>query len=404
MAKDFYETLGVSKTASDDEIKKAYRRLARKYHPDVNKEAGAEEQFKEIQKAYEVLSDTQKRRQYDQFGEAAAAGQGGGFSGFGGGGFGGFGDFSQSFGGDMGGFAGDIFDAFFGGQRGGGRRSRGGTQTGDDLRYDLRVPFEVAVNGKEYTIDIPQLVTCAKCNGSGSRAGTKPAICSKCGGSGQVRMVQHTILGSFEQIGTCPNCQGEGKVVSDPCPSCQGTGRERKINKVKVKVPAGVDTGIRLRVTGSGNAGLRGGKPGDLYIYIEVEDSPIFERDGQDLYSQAAISYAQAALGDTINIQSATGKIKVEIPAGTQPGAILRLRGKGLASLNGGAARGDHYLKINITVPKNLSNKQKNLLLNFAKEVDDDIVRTDKDVKTSALREEEKPEEKTRSRGFFWEE
>lgn len=397
MSKDFYETLGVSKTASDEEIKKSYRRLARKYHPDVNKESGAEDKFKEIQKAYEVLSDSQKRQRYDQFGEAAATGEGG----FGG--FGGFGDFSQGFGGDMGGFAGDIFEAFFGGQRGG-RRSRSGPQTGDDLRYDLRVPFEVAINGKEYILDIPQLVACSSCDGTGSRAGTKPSACGKCGGSGRVRMVQHTILGSFEQVGTCPNCQGEGKVVSDPCPRCQGTGRERKINKVKVKVPAGVETGVRLRVTGSGNTGLRGGKPGDLYIYIEVEDSPIFERDGQDLYSQATISYAQACLGDMINIQSATGKVKVEVPSGTQPGAILRLRGKGLANLNGGSSRGDHYLKINIAVPKNLSGKQKDILLNFAKEVDDDIVQADKDVKTSALRDREKPEDKHRSRGFFWEE
>ncbi|MDR2430792.1 MAG: molecular chaperone DnaJ [Candidatus Margulisbacteria bacterium] len=401
MARDFYETLGVSKTASDEEIKKAYRRLARKYHPDVNKEAGAEEQFKEIQKAYEALSDPQKRRQYDQFGEAAFSGSGFGGGGFSGG-FGGFGDFAQGFGGDMGGFAGDIFEAFFGG-RGGGRRSRGGAQNGDDLRYDLRVPFEAAVNGKEYTVEIPQLVACGKCGGTGSRAGTKPSACGKCGGTGRVRMVQHTILGSFEQVGVCPNCQGEGKVVSDPCPHCQGTGRERKINKVKVKVPAGVETGIRLRVTGAGNTGLRGGQPGDLYIYIEVEDSAVFERDGQDLYSQITLSYAQAALGDTINIQSATGKIKVEVPAGTQPSAILRLRGKGLPAVNS-SSRGDHYLKINIAVPKNLSGKQKDMLLNFAKAVNDDIVQPNKDVKTSALRGEEKKAEPRRQRGFFWEE
>ncbi|MDR1996956.1 MAG: molecular chaperone DnaJ [Candidatus Margulisbacteria bacterium] len=400
MAKNFYETLGVAKTAGDEEIKKAYRRLARKYHPDVNKEPGAEEQFKEIQKAYEVLSDAQKRRQYDQFGEVPP---GGGFgAGGAGGGFGGFGDFSQGFGGDMGGFAGDIFEAFFGGR--GGRRSRSGPQTGDDLRYDLRVPFEVAISGKEYTIDIPQLVSCAKCAGTGSRAGTKPSTCGKCGGTGRVRMVQHTILGSFEQVTTCPNCQGEGKVVSDPCPNCKGTGRERQTNKVKVKVPAGVETGIRLRVSGAGNAGLRGGRPGDLYIYIEVEDSAVFERDGQDLYSQVTLSYAQAALGDTLNVQSATGRIKVEVPSGTQPGAILRLRGKGLPSVNGGPGRGDHYLKINIAVPRNLSSKQKEILLDFARAVDDDIVHADKEARTSALREEDGREERRQPRGFFWEE
>lgn len=370
MSKDFYEVLGVSKNAGDEELKKAYRKLARQYHPDVNKEAGAEDKFKEIQKAYETLSDPQKRRQYDQFGEAAANGAGG-FGGFGQG-FGGFsegfGDFAQGFGVDME----SIFENFFG--RGGRRRERGGAQDGDDLRYDLRVPFEVAVQGREYTLDIPQLVVCAACGGSGAKSGTKPVTCVKCGGQGRVRVVQNTILGSFEQVITCPDCHGEGKIIADPCPHCRGAGRERKINKVKVKVPAGVETGIRLRVSGAGNAGLRGGRSGDLFIYIEVEDNGIFERDGQDLYSTETVSYAQAALGAAINVQSATGKIKVDIPAGTQPGATLRLRGKGLPAVNNPSSRGDHFLKINIAVPKNLSGKQKDLLLNFAKSINDAII------------------------------
>ncbi|GBR76222.1 molecular chaperone DnaJ [Candidatus Termititenax persephonae] len=369
MSKDFYEVLGVSKTASEDELKKAYRKLARQYHPDVNKERGAEEKFKEIQKAYETLSDPQKRRQYDQFGEAAANGPGGFGQGFGGGFQGGFGDFGGGFSMDME----SIFETFFNRGR---RRDSNEPQPGDDLRYDLRVPFEVAVNGREYTIEIPQLVACEKCGGSGAKAGSQPTTCSKCGGQGRVRMAQHTILGSFEQVVTCPACHGEGKVISDPCPDCRGTGRVRKTNKVKVKVPAGVETGIRLKVANAGNAGQRGGPPGNLYIYIEVEDSAVFERDGQDIYSTATISYAQAALGGSIQVQGASGQIKVDIPAGTQPGATLRLRGKGLPSLNsfGGAARGDHYLKINVSVPKNLTGKQKDLLMSFAKSVDDAII------------------------------
>ena len=368
MSRDFYEILGVNKNAGDDELKKAYRKLARQYHPDVNKEKGAEDKFKEIQKAYETLSDSQKRRNYDQFGEAAANGPGGFGQGFGG--FqGGFGDFGGGFNVDME----SIFETFF--NRGGRRRDSNEPQQGDDLRYDLRVPFDVAVNGKEYTVEIPQLTACEKCSGSGAKAGSKPSTCSKCGGQGRVRMAQHTILGSFEQIVTCPACHGEGKVISDPCPDCRGTGRVRKTNKVKVKVPAGVETGIRLKVAGAGNAGQRGGPSGNLYIYIEVEDSGIFERDGQDLYSTATVSYAQAALGDSIQVQGAIGQIKVDIPAGTQPGATLRLRGKGLPSLNSFSGnRGDHYLKINISVPKNLNNKQKDILLDFAKSVNDAII------------------------------
>lgn len=404
MAKDYYDILGVAKGATEDELKKAYRRLARKYHPDVNKEAGAEEQFKEVQKAYDVLSDSTKRQQYDQFGEAAF--QGGGPGGYGGG----FGGFSGGFGEDMGGFS-DIFESFFGGSMGGSgrRQSANGPQAGDDIRYDLNVDFEVAINGKEFTLEIPQLATCSKCEGTGSRAGTKPSTCGKCGGSGRVRMVQQTFLGSFEQVVACPNCRGEGKVISDPCPNCNGSGRERKIAKVKVKVPAGVDSGMKLRVPGAGNMGVRGGKQGDLYIYITVKDSPHFVRDGDDLHSEINISFIQAILGGEVEIHSATGKTKVTIPAGVQPGTVLRLRGKGMPVVNN-TAHGDHFLKVNVTIPKHLTAKQKASLdaLKEAMHIEADAVQEDRgDYETEHRRKaqednNEDPTERIR-RAFFWE-
>ncbi len=401
MAKDYYEILGVTKGASDDEIKKAYRRQARKYHPDVNKEHGAEEQFKEVQKAYEVLSDTTKRQQYDQYGEAAVNGS----QGYGGGQ--GFGGFSGGFGEDMGGFS-DIFESFFGGAAGGRRQSSNGPQAGDDLRYDLTIDFEVALEGKEYTLEVPQLTMCSKCDGSGSRAGTKPSTCGKCGGSGRVRMVQQTFLGSFEQVVACPNCRGEGKVISDPCPNCNGSGRERKIAKVKVRVPAGVDSGMKLRVPGAGNAGVRGGKPGDLYIYLTVKESSLFVRDGDDLHSEITISFLQAILGGEFEVHSANGMIKVTIPAGIQPGTVLRLRSKGMPVVNN-TGRGDHFLKVNVSIPKHVSAKQKTALEHL-KEVmagEAETVKEDRGDHASSHHsahegETEDPSERMR-RAFFWE-
>jgi molecular chaperone DnaJ len=368
MSKDLYEVLGVAKGASDDEIKKAYRKLARKFHPDVNKEKDAEDKFKEVQKAYEILSDSSKRQKYDQFGEAGVNGQGFGGGGFGGGGFG---DFSGGFGDDLGGGFGDIFDMFFGGSAAGARRGgRRGPQQGEDIRYDLKVPFDVAVNGKEYELDISHLVKCTTCNGSGAAPGSKKTTCSKCGGTGQVRITQRTILGMFEQIGVCPQCHGEGSSISEPCTTCRGAGRQRKSTTVKVKVPAGVDSGTRLRVSGAGNAGEHGTSPGDLYIYIEVEDSLHFERDGADIHSEVSVSFVQAALGGDLQIVSASGPIKVEIPVGIQPGTTLRLREKGLPHL-GGTGRGDHYVKINVAVPKQLNKKQRDALLAYAKTIEE---------------------------------
>ncbi len=393
MAKDFYEILGVGRDASEDEIKKAYRHLARKFHPDVNKEKGAEDKFKEVQKAYETLSDSQKRQRYNQFGEAGV-GDGGGFGDFTGG-FGGFEGFGESSG------FGDIFDMFFGaGGGGGGRRSsRSGPRQGDDLRYDLKVPFETVVFGKEYTLEISQLITCSKCDGSGAKAGTKPATCGVCAGAGQVRQAQRTILGVFEQVSTCPNCRGEGKVITSPCTHCQGTGRERKIAKVKVKVPPGIESGTRLRVSGAGNAGTRGGESGDLYIFIEVEPSKLFERDGDNIQSEILISFAQAVFGDEVRIHSAAGELQLKIPEGTQPGTVLRMRGKGVPHL-GGSGTGDHYVKINIQVPASLNVKQKEALLEYT---------TLMAEKTGTIKEQPpkvrpREEKNDKKKSFFWEE
>lgn len=402
MSKDFYEILGVPKGADETEIKKAYRRLARKYHPDVNKEAGAEDKFKEVQTAYETLSDTQKRQRYDQYGEAGLGDNGGGFGGFSEGfeGFGGGGGFS------------DIFDMFFNssaGGRGGRASSRGDSaQEGEDLRYDLKVPFSVAVTGKEYTIEISQLASCTKCSGTGAKPGTKPSSCGICNGTGKVRRAQQTIFGAFEQVTVCPNCRGEGQVISSPCPACHGTGRERQISKVKVKVPAGVDSGTRLRVTGAGNAGLRGGRAGDLYIFIEVEQSKNFKRQGDDIYSDIVISYIQAVLGDEINIPSAEGKIKIKIPAATQPGTVLRLKSKGLPHL-GSTGRGDHYVNVSVSVPKNINSKQKEALINYSELLNERVVSNSANQKEPEKKAEENTaKEKNddsngKKRAFFWE-
>lgn len=364
MAKrDYYEVLGVERGASEDEIKKAYRRLARKYHPDVNKDdPQAEEKFKEINEAYQVLSDPQKRAAYDRFGHAGTD------PGFGAGpGAGGFGDFTFE------GF-GDIFDMFFGS---GGRRPRTGPQKGADLRYDLRIEFEDAAFGKETTIKVPRTEICSTCHGNRAKPGTPIKTCPVCNGSGQVHSVQNTMFGRFSTVRTCDRCQGEGKIIETPCPTCVGRGRVRQVRTIKITIPAGVDSGYRLRVAGEGEAGERGGPPGDLYVYITVKPHPFFKRTGNDLVIEQKISFAQAALGAVIEVPTLEGTATLKIPEGTQPGTLFRLRGKGVPYLNGGG-RGDQLVRVHIDVPTKLTPAQREAIHQVAEAFGEEVGQPDK--------------------------
>ncbi|MFH1541775.1 MAG: molecular chaperone DnaJ [bacterium] len=354
MAKrDFYEVLGVNKSASADEIKRAYRKLAREYHPDVNKESGAETKFKEINEAYQTLSDPNKRSQYDYFGTA------GGPQGAPGGGFGGF-DFNGG-GGGFGEF-GDLFDMFFGGQRGGRQQE----QRGADLRYDLRISLEEAAQGVEKELSVPHFIACETCKGSGAKAGTKPKKCGTCNGSGQIRRNQRTMLGNFTQVVPCNTCRGAGEVITDPCPTCHGQGRVKKTHNVKVKIPAGIDSGYRLRVTGAGDAGAKGSSSGDLYVFIFVEQHPLFNRDGNNLYYRTKISYLQAILGDEIEVPTLTGKAKLKIPRGTQPNTNFRIKDQGVPSIEQ-RSKGSLYVLVEVEIPSKLSNDEEAILRKLKK-------------------------------------
>lgn len=362
MARDYYEVLGVDKGASKDEIKKAFRKKAREYHPDVNRDnpEAAAEKFKEANEAYEVLSDETKRSQYDQFGhEAFTAGGGagaGGFGGFGQGGFGGFGGFNQS------GF-GDIFDMFFGG----GQRQQGPTK-GDDLRYDLDINFEDAAFGVEKEIMIRRRESCSHCHGTGGEPGTKVDVCPVCHGSGQEQVVQNTPFGQMATMRTCSACKGSGKKIEKPCRVCHGTGETRVNRKVTVKIPAGIDSGSRLRIAGEGEPGTLGGPRGDLYVYIYVREHKEFSRNNFDVISKVDISFAQAALGATIKVNTLDGLAEFKIPAGTQTGTAFRLSGKGIPHLRNKERRGDHHVIVSLKTPKKLTDRQKELLIEFAKE------------------------------------
>lgn len=353
--RDYYEVLGISKGASDDEIKKAYRAAAKKYHPDLNRgnEKEAEEKFKEVNEAYDVLKDPEKKQRYDQFGHAGVdPSYGGGGAGFGGG-FGGF---------DMG----DIFDSFFGGGFGRGQSStrRNGPKKGKDIQQDIKITFEEAAFGVKKEVTVYRMETCKTCNGSKAKPGTSPVKCNVCGGSGQVRTMQRTPFGSFQSTSTCSQCNGAGEVISSPCSDCKGTGQIRHQRKIEVNIPAGIDDGQTISIRGEGSSGFKGGPHGDLYLTVSVMPHEMFTRRGFDVVLDMPISFVSAALGDTLRVPTLDGEVEYKIPEGTQSGTVFKFKGKGITHLQA-RGRGDQYVKVNVEVPKGLSEKQKELLREF---------------------------------------
>ena len=355
---EYYDRLGLSKDATQDEIKRAYRKLSKKYHPDINKEPGAEEKYKEILEAYETLSDAQKRAAYDQYGPDGANGFGGqgSFGGFdGGAGFGGFED---------------IFSSFFGG---GATRNPNAPRQGDDLQYRVNLSFEEAVFGAEKEIHYNREVTCKTCSGSGAKPGTSPVTCGRCHGHGVINVDTQTPLGMMRRQVTCDVCHGTGQEIKDPCQTCHGTGREKQSHTVSVKIPAGVETGQQIRLAGQGEAGFNGGPYGDLFVVINVNPSDKFTRDGSTIYYTLNISFVQAALGDTVEVPTVHGNVEMVIPAGTQTGKTFRLKGKGAPRLRGGS-QGDQLVTVKIVTPTKLNDAQKEALLAFAKASGDEKV------------------------------
>jgi molecular chaperone DnaJ len=348
--RDYYEILGVSRSATDDELKKAYRRLAKQYHPDANKEQGAEARFIEINEAYEVLSDQQKRAAYDRYGHAAVNNGAGGAAGF-----------------DFGGFSNlnDIFETFFAGSSGTQRRS--GPQRGADLRYELTISFEEAVFGCQKEIELPRWETCSSCRGSGAQPGTSTQRCPNCQGSGEIRRVQQSIFGQFVNVTMCDRCRGEGRIITTPCEKCRGQGRVRNNRRVVVNIPAGVDDGINVRVTGEGEVSSRGGTPGNLYVVLTVKPHEFFKRQGNDIIYELPISFTQAALGDEVEVPTVDGKsTMLKIPAGTQSGRSFRLKGMGVPVVHS-SARGDQHVIVKVVTPTNLTPEQRQLLEEFAR-------------------------------------
>ncbi len=366
--RDYYEVLGVEKGASEDEIKKAYRKLAKANHPDLHPgDKECEERFKEINEAYEVLSDPDKRAKYDQFGHAAFDPSAGGPGGAGFGGFGGFGDI-------FGGGFGDIFGDIFGGGFGGGQQQRSGPRRGENLRVRLNITFEEAAFGCEKEINVGRVEQCPDCKGTGCAPGTTPEVCPDCKGTGSVRTTQRTPFGMVQTSGACKKCGGRGKSIHPPCPRCGGRGAVRKNQTIKVKIPAGIDDGQTLNLRGKGNAGLDGGPAGDLLITVFVKPHPLFERDGNSVLMEMPVSFAQAALGAEIEVPTIDGRVKLTIPEGTQPGSVFRLRGKGIPYLQSkGGGRGDQFVTITVTVPKNMTAEQKERLRTYAEAMNESV-------------------------------
>jgi len=357
--RDYYEILGVSRDADETELKKAYRKLAKQYHPDMNpNDKDAEAKFKEINEAYAVLSDPQKRKQYDMYGHSGLDGTG--FDGFSG--FGGF-DFGFE----------DIFDTFFGGSPfGRSTRRKSGPRRGNDLKYSLEISFLEAAFGVTKEINVTRMQLCHVCGGSGSKLGTKPETCRHCNGTGQIRHVQATPFGQMVNMRTCEVCRGEGTIITNPCDECRGNGRVQKISKISINVPAGIDNGQTISLRGEGEPGMMGGPPGDLYVSIRVKPHPLFKREGYDVICEIPITFTQAALGAELEIPTLEGTIKYNIPEGTQTGTVFRLKNKGIKHLRSNA-KGDQLVRVNVEVPTKLSAKQKELLKQFAEISGDEV-------------------------------
>ncbi|MEE1242541.1 MAG: molecular chaperone DnaJ [Frisingicoccus sp.] len=384
--RDYYEVLGVSKSATDDELKKAYRKLAKKYHPDTNPgDKEAEAKFKEASEAYAVLSDADKRRQYDQFGHAAFE-QGGGA-----GGFGGF-DFN-----DMGDIFGDIFGDFFGGGRSRSQSYNGPTQ-GANVRINVRISFMEAVFGVDKKFEMNMKDECPHCFGSGAKPGTKPETCTKCGGKGQVVYTQQSMFGMVRNVQPCPDCQGSGKIIREKCPDCSGTGYVRNKKTIEVSIPAGIDNGQSVRIRGKGEPGKNGGGRGDLLVNVSVDRHPIFRRQEYDIYSTMPISFVQAALGGDITIKTVDGDVVQNIKPGTQTDTRIRLKGKGVPTIRNKNIRGDHYVTLVVQVPEKLNNEQKELLRKFDESMNGGVSQTAQANKTS---DGEKTEEPKKKKKFF---
>jgi molecular chaperone DnaJ len=362
--RDYYEILGLSRNATEDEIKKAFRRLAKQYHPDANKEKGAEARFIEINEAYEVLSDPQKRAAYDRYGHSGLGNGTSGTTGFS----------------DFGGFStiNDLFETFFAGTAGTQRRS--GPQRGTDLRYELTITFEEAVFGCQKDIELPRWETCSHCRGSGAQPGTSKARCSSCQGTGEIRRVQQSIFGQFVNVTMCERCRGEGFVITTPCDKCRGQGRVRNNRRVVVNIPAGVDDGINVRVTGEGEVSARGGTPGNLYVVLTVKSHPFFKRQGNDILYELPISFTQAALGDEVEVPTVDGKTTIlKIPAGTQSNRSFRLKGMGVPVVHS-SARGDQHVIVKVVTPTNLTPEQKRLLEEFSRIEREQSEQNDKNI------------------------